>query len=705
MSSGSQNVEDSAPQVLGEALSQLDEALASIVEEKGVRVVAITTHIGAGKSTVIVDHIWRQAKAGKAPPSIIYVVSTLVESILLRDYLSESGTFTEDQLEHSLEDTYLPVMIRSALQFLKQFEKLSLKKNCTVVVDVNWYPSVEDEIAFGRLISWLSAAKEGEGDSSLCCVLLMSAFESQRTVAAFERRIGKVLRLDRTGFEHPKVDIEIQQGEGWKDQVGQILLDTLYQDKKVVVATDSIWDFEYLEDEPLANLIGEVYFVEHENVETVGKHLKLLKQAPILVIGVETPFSTKIEGLGMFVSTGSALRTNRLVPGLMQIVRMDRGLSWLEVLRQHSWVSKSAGVGSSGPSGARFLCPAGEEELKARGEHTEDLGRAWNVDFMFTALAHFHTWPGRQLSRMPTRRPPNDYVFADAVRRLLILGCIKQSEEYGTYECTPLGATIMERRQQEFKDKFEFHVAYLLARTRLKEGERPEVLRVLIRLAAIAHNGVKFLFHRAQDTDTSKLRELLPPLIRGRAHAGTMWIALGLYLLCETVGFEAGEESLTEVGPFVVQVEQMRSISPVVKAIEGEFGLPIIPADSSWMDQPLKEAELQSIDKDMMWAWLHRIGASEPAESPSGVETITDWVSLEDFGVKMNKEIIQQRDIRTYCDVVTMGGRAFTAFYLQLKEKDGQRWARYLTWIPPEAIQDLKEKTGLSVTAAVGKTF
>ncbi|KAI0850460.1 hypothetical protein F5Y00DRAFT_38501 [Daldinia vernicosa] len=694
MSSGSQ-----------EAVSQLETVLASTMENKEVRVVALTTHIGEGKSTAVIDRIWRQAKVGKAPPTIIYVVSTLTESALLHGYLSE-GKFTPDELDSLEKPTGRPISIRSASEFLQRFGELHEDQDRTVVVDITWYPNLEDEIALGGLIKWLSGAKEK--GLSICCVLLMSEFESQRTVAAFEKWVGNVLRVDLTGSRHPKVRIEVQQGEGWKDQVRQTLLDALDQEKKVVVATNGLLDLEYLGREPFESKLGQLSFEDHETVNTVAGHLAVLKRAPVIVVDAETPFSTNIKDLGVVVSLGSSLRTNLLIPKLMQVVRKDRDLSWLEVLRQHSWASKSAAVGGSGPSAVRFLCPAGEEELKARGEHAEDLGRAWNEDFMFTALACFYNWPGRRLSRMPTRQPPNDYVFADAVRRLLVLGCIREGKQEGTYECTPLGTCITRMRQNEFKDKFNFHVTYFLARIQLRrlKDESPEVLRVLIRLAAIAHFGVKFLYHFAEEMDADKLRKWLPALIRGRAHAGAMWIALGAYLLCEAVGLGREDTGMAAIGLGAVDLQVLATVSIHVQLFERQFDLGDMPRDASgWMNKALTEAQLRSIDEDMMWAWLHRIGSFEPAGNPSGAGTMVDWVSLEEFGVKMNKEIIQESDIREYCNATTEGRGAFSAFYLLLKEKDGKRWARHLTWIPPEAIQDLKEKTGLSVTTAVGKTF
>ncbi|KAI1655130.1 hypothetical protein F4813DRAFT_398510 [Daldinia decipiens] len=153
-------------------------------------------------------------------------------------------------------------------------------------------------------------------------------------------------------------------------------------------------------------------------------------------------------------------------------------------------------------------------------------------------------------------------------------------------------------------------------------------LGAVIRMAAIAHNSVKF--YRAEDTDTDKFQEFLPALIKGRAHPGTMWVSLGVYLLCESIGFGGGG------------------------------------------------GRIKSIESDMMWAWLHRICLVKDAKKPSQEGQVVDCVSMKDFRAKVKEEPLQEGHVRQYCRNVTIGGGAFYAFYLSLEEQGDETVAREL---------------------------
>ncbi|XXH03215.1 hypothetical protein Hte_009612 [Hypoxylon texense] len=65
-----------------------------------------------------------------------------------------------------------------------------------------------------------------------------------------------------------------------------------------------------------------------------------------------------------------------LYPEFVQIVEENRELEWCEKLRQHSWVLKSMGGGSSETHQIRFLGPAlGDPPAKDKGS-VEKFGPA-----------------------------------------------------------------------------------------------------------------------------------------------------------------------------------------------------------------------------------------------------------------------------------------------------------------------------------------
>ncbi|KAI1798644.1 hypothetical protein F4811DRAFT_547723 [Daldinia bambusicola] len=709
MSSGSQLVK---ARDLSHALKQLDEVLASTVEnDNRCEVVALTTDIGAGKSTSVLDHIWKRAKAGRAPPKLIYLVSTDTEAAWLQTHLVKT-IFTPDEVETRASLDGRPIVIRSVRQYAAQFDEISRYKHCTVIVDVNWYPTVEDEMAFALLLSLAAEArtKKGEEEFRMCYVLFMSAFESRRTVAAFEKWVGHVLRLDCTGFNSPNINIETAR-EGWEKQLQNTLSEVLPH-KRVIMGADRLWGFDGIEDGLFDSVTGEVMFDRfREDEDTVGEKLQVLEASPLVVVDPDTPFSTRIENLGMFVSPG-VIHKDLLTPGLMQIVLRERRLRWHELLRHYSWVKKSSEIsatsGTSGPSNIRFLCPASDEDLKAREVASEDLGRAWNVDFMFTVLAFLYGWHDRRINCIPMRRPANDYVFAEAVNRLYVLGCIRKSTKVqGGYECTTLGDKIMDSFFGETKHRHNFHLMYLLCRVQLRQGESSEVRRVIARLAAVAYQGPRWVFSVDEDAPTTqRYRDSLPPVIQGRAHAGALWVGAGICASLEAAGVQVQDDISETIrqGCFLVSVENVREVICRAKQFEAILGLE--PVDTTdWINTPLDEAQLRSIDEDMMWSWLHRICLVQHTPLHSNIVGVVDCVSFEDFQANMAEECLRAQDVRKHCWTVTAGGGDFCAFYLSLEEEKGQVWARDLTWVPPQAIQDVPKKTNTAWPEVVLKMF
>ncbi|KAI0109273.1 hypothetical protein F4776DRAFT_674849 [Hypoxylon sp. NC0597] len=688
---------------------RIDEVLLDTMENNRVNVIAVTSQPGAETTSSMLSHIWQRAKGGKAPAGLVYMVSSDTEAVLVSRLLRENESLADVDIGEGIVRLDTPIMILSFYDYVRELKKLNWDSNRTIVVDVNWYATVADEIALGHLISWATSLKEQAASGTeghVAIILLMSAFESKRTIEAFTKHLGKVIRLECTKVQSPSVDMEIMK-DGWQAKVEGIL-DTLYQQgRRVVLATDAWANWEGLKSDRFRDSIDSIPNSSSSRPEKRAAELSILEKSPVVVVDPELPYSARIENLGLVLSDGVARKRRLLVPDIMQVVVKDRDLLWYEMMRHQSWASKSARLETSTPAHIRFLSPIGEDELRKRGEPAENLGPAWNGDFMFMVLASIHSWPDRHVNQMPMRSPANHYLFVEAMRRLLVLGCIKESTKLEwTYECTDLGESIMGRYWDQNALECDFQVAFLLARISLKRQESTQVLRVLVRIAALVRLGLGKFYWIEGHIDVDMLRRCCPPLVRDRANAGTVWIGLSLFLLWEERDMcgSGGEEGYWSHEGFCVDCESARSVRSTVKQLEGEFGLnPVQP--ENWTAHPLTEQQLLSVDRDMMWAWLHRV-ASFPAQgNPSGVEKATDCVSWADLRVNLKNEVIQAGPIRQYCHKVTEGRGAFFAFYLSLfEDAKGQLRASQMTWLPPEAFQEVPEKSGLQWPDAVEKT-
>ncbi|XXH03216.1 hypothetical protein Hte_009613 [Hypoxylon texense] len=169
---------------------------------------------------------------------------------------------------------------------------------------------------------------------------------------------------------------------------------------------------------------------------------------------------------------------------------------------------------------------------------------------------------------MPMRALVNDHVFAEVVRRLLVLGCIMPSPQKAhTYTCTELGDRIMQYYWDGEDHGYEFHVVYLLARATTHRQNNPEVLRVLVRIAAL--------------------------------------VSLGFYLVCEPNGWFEGLRSDAQywapsrMNNWVVECKVAKEASTIVRSFEAAVGLEKM-WDRGWIKKPLEAAQLQIIDQKLI---------------------------------------------------------------------------------------------------------
>ncbi|KAI1395682.1 hypothetical protein F4819DRAFT_477821 [Hypoxylon fuscum] len=687
----------------------VDQFLADAVKKSGVQAMALTSMPGTGKSTELIRHIWDTVKAGDASSKLVYVVSSDTEARLIRDWLTTTGGVSHE--EASLDPREgMPITVCSVRECLPLLRQKAWDANRTVVFDVNWYATVEDEMAFGHLMSWAKNLKEkaaGGEHIHLAIVVLMSVFESRRTVEALEKNLGHITRLDCTDyveFPYPMLQIELIDDK-WAENAGEFVR-IILGGRRILLATDSWMDLEDNIDPLFYDLMVCVPSTKDSPRDRPRNDSRNLAEANIVVLDSQIPYSSKMKRLGLFLSSGMVASRPVLVTELMQVVVKDRRLLQCEILRQQSWIWKSVGRDlSEEPPLALFLCAAGVEDLRSREESSELLGPAWNRDFMILVLASFQSWPYQHVNHNPMRPPASHFLWVEAMHRLVMLKCI-QGRGDGTYACTELGDTIMDLYWAQEDPSYDFHVLYLLSRTKLKTHSLP-VSRVLVRIAALAHVGFRELYRYYTELGVEALRRCAPPLTRDRAHAGAIWMGLGIHLLCEAKDWYEGraEDQWKPVDGVRARCSTSRKVNQEVAKLESYLGLP--PAQNhDWIYEPLTRDELGMIDQELMWAWLHRIAFFKERESPSGVDIAVDCVSLADMGVVTRAEPLHSESIRNYCKEVTTGKGVFFACYLSLEGDSNKKLhGKDLTWIPPEAFQEIPKETGLTWPQVVHKTY
>lgn len=359
-------------------LEMLDRALAKATEENRVEVVALTSLPGIGKSTALIRHIWDLAKAGKAPGKVVYIVFSDTEASLIRTWLLQSGGVVKDDMGDGKVRSDNPFTLCSLRECFQVLQEKAWDANRTVIVDVNWYPTVRDEIAFGYLLSWtrgLKAAVAKGNDVHVAILLLMSTFESERTVIPFERMLTTVIAFDLTDWRYPTPKAEALE-VGWKEKVGDIVQGVLDEGGRVVLGSHIWQDWPGIQSGRLdPDLVDDVPCTYVPAEDRLVTEQRSIEKARVLALHPLVPYSTRVEQMRLFLTPGVVEGCHILYPELMQVVVDDRELEWCERLRQYSWVLKSMGGGSPEANQIRFLGPAIGDAPRSTSGPSRSLAR------------------------------------------------------------------------------------------------------------------------------------------------------------------------------------------------------------------------------------------------------------------------------------------------------------------------------------------
>lgn len=682
---------------------QLEERL-QISVEGGVEVIGIVGAPGTGKSTGLTAHVRDLVHQGRAPGPVTYVLSTEVEADIIGNWLHRNA----EQI--GVEQDIRVTTIRGGFQ-----DGGGIPSQMTFLLDVSWYPDVDDEVFYAKLArnlrTWRN--KAATEDVRIALVLLMSVFESKRTTELFRRAVG-TSSVHVYEYTYSLSDISIKMlSKHWTktSEVSGVAKPSVTYGGRVIMAVDNDLPPGFNDGEDLSEVCEEVELGSSGGAG-VKRVLNALEKSPVLMIEADIKYSTIISMLRLFVSSGVASDKVVLDRDMIQpVFAEERPLEYCELLRQLSWVIKS----ERPLSGIQFMATWDHDDLvekKGKGavDLVESFGHAWNRDLILLVLAVVDSCPDQHFHRMPFRTPVSDYSWAEMVKRLELVGCIVKLGP-GKYKSTGRGQGVLHYHR---KYGIDFHASFLLAYVTMGYIDST-VLRIVIRIAALASCGLDHMFSvrgkREAPMTESEFGFYSPPLTRFKAHHGTIWFALSLYLKGEMERLydldkspeNEGIGEVAKIGTVIISRHEFKMAKRLIQALDRDFQLP--EEDHAWMSMPLTEEQIKTIDRGLMWSWMHRMVWLQARPKPTGTGqgmameiTSSKECTVNLYGGSETLDAVRLREE----NAKERAGTGIAAIYMKLHvDKEKKVSASMLTSIPGHCFEEFNKETKLTWPSAV----
>ncbi|KAI2601974.1 hypothetical protein GGR54DRAFT_626232 [Hypoxylon sp. NC1633] len=662
----------------------LDNQLAEANSDGCLNVTAVTSMPASGKSTTMLSHIFQLAREGRAPNRVIYVIPDETETVLLKRWMIMNNVASKEEYGDMRLGSDNKMTLATTRDFAKYLveDGVGGTRRLTLVVDVSWYPTWEEETMFAALARWGQQQLES-GDCRVAVVLLMSVFESRRTLELMEKSFGKesVRRLTFPDLhEWPKVQI---LGRGWNNSMADHVADVIDQGGRVIRASETeIPDLNHTE-------ASEMKLPSANGTSTAIQDVTELLEVRLLSLAPDYPFSTQFEKLRLFISSVWVTESLQMDDETFQLVIRRRRLERCELMRHQSWVLKSG----ADLDKVEFLVTYDPSLVDAPQTFLERFGPAWNEDLLPTALSLTKIIGPMVPWKMSIRKPPSPHIWEEANVRLHKLGCLElDMERTGAFQVTDFGASVYRNMTDH---QVNFYAAYLLA---MSDTEGDLVIRrLLIRIAALASIDMA-VCHVADDPQPGTWA--IPIIVKDRLSDGFIWLTLGVFLSIEYKGPDLAMQNAREHGGVVKRgglVILPQNVEVTLARVEKiERMHDIHQHDRSWMNRPLSDQRAGVVNRALMWTWLFRMVWIDGGAKPDirGHEPARDLVTT--------RQCI--RDIREFpIDVVHLRERAIQAgmsggicaIYHSMHEiPSGGYKVALLTSIPIETFDDVEEKTG-----------
>ncbi|KAI4868249.1 hypothetical protein F4820DRAFT_445388 [Hypoxylon rubiginosum] len=291
---------------------------------------------GSGKSTTMVVHILALLQTKLPGARLVYLMPTLVEGELLRNYLT-SDEFNA-QLPASIWESSLPSgsldvqSYKSALQSFRESRTFQFfKTGAVVLVDLEINPTADGEMLLGHILESADSSRaEGPG----CAVITVSTFESARTEAAMDRVMGRkptVIRIPQT----LPVDPIDRMPEPWRDYAKGLV-----SNANAAQGRGEIPERVMIGQSLFGEVHDELYLIERSSMHE-EETLAVIQQNPEVVLTAsDMCVSLRWLGLRHFVSDG-LVKCQMFDRKTSQIVSLTRRMTKTEISVQQSWLLKS----------------------------------------------------------------------------------------------------------------------------------------------------------------------------------------------------------------------------------------------------------------------------------------------------------------------------------------------------------------------------
>ncbi|KAI3319413.1 hypothetical protein HD806DRAFT_547991 [Xylariaceae sp. AK1471] len=583
-----------------------------------IHVAHLTSPHGTGKSTSLIKHIVSLKTSLDADTTIVYAGTNQPDLSRAQKYFAQTDTLAMTVTRTSLLDN-MPSMPK-----------------ITWLVDLETLPSEDGEIALGKILAASKShpvATDDDGTEKNTVIVTLGSFRDKAVEQCFARFLqveATVMTIAETEPLISLLPLDIEQLRG------VLKHDTLMTDQEKDTAQEKVG---------LSLVIpgGDDLVTMPTDLDEIGCYVdwitditdmrgveSTLQKVPLVIINPKiVDFSTSTDRLRRCITdciktaTYTDMATSQLMKG-------PRRLTKLEFMDQLGWVWKTrANRSAIDVYAPNFMIDLMQPTESQTG--VDELS-GWSGDLMIYLLHLFSTWTGWSIPKMPVRVIPLPMrpVIAEYITRLQFLGCLYEDTNApvpGAF--APMGRThtVLYLRGCLGKD-MDFHTAYFLAAADGEEfRSRPNVQRVMIRIAALIMTGIRKFMYLKFDLDQAHqyaTKVLCAGVGADRSHRGAVWLALGIWqrLLVQNQ-FSIRVVDVLEEPELSVKRLQGQSVLAVVKMLEEVFE---VPEASDELDATkLTKEELTMIDKEMMRAWLHRMVFIK-SESLEAVEVVSTTV-------------------------------------------------------------------------------
>ncbi|KAI1313294.1 hypothetical protein F5Y03DRAFT_390313 [Xylaria venustula] len=275
------------------AKQQLNKFLEDAISKPGVMALSLASQPATGKSTSLIKHIAERAYISRAPRLVLYILSTEVEARFIKSWLIRHNVATTT----GTLGPRVQVEVMTVERFIAGVSvEGNWSRDLTIIFDINWYPTVDDEIALTFILHRAAAVKTSveKMRNHLAIVLLMSGYESSRTLRAFRERVGDITQINLLQYHHQYPLFE-PLGRNWQDTVAQLANHILAHDGRVVLE-----EYSQIGEARIDIRIDQQFIdIPKPDEQFINMDIATLRESKVLRVTGKLPYAVGIENVNL----------------------------------------------------------------------------------------------------------------------------------------------------------------------------------------------------------------------------------------------------------------------------------------------------------------------------------------------------------------------------------------------------------------------